>query len=114
MTQVQNERAAGKFATGFKFNVFEFKAEGDTVYVDYAKVIYPDGFIQGKNIKAINELEDGLIISGYAKHALEFVGRGEEMLKNARRVAGNTYPIKEIIKSFGFIWKQDGWVKKEG
>jgi len=81
--------------------------------VDYADPIYED-YRPGKMNKCIMEIENGWVLSGYAKHPLTEIGNVEAILSRAKEVRGRTYDIREKIKERGFVWDKENkcWMRR--
>lgn len=111
---IQNEKAAGKFATGFKYTVLEMTQKDDTAYINYATPEY-ENYRPGKMNTCTMEIETGFITAGYCKHKLEPVGDVEKVLSEVNKVIGKTFALKEFLKEHGFRWDKNEayWVKEK-
>lgn len=109
---IDNEKAAGKFATGFKYNVLEFEKKGTSISVGNAKAEYED-YKFGKMNRCQMKVQHGVKTSGYGRTDPEYYGSAKKYLSSAKVVSGNTYPLRGELKEMGYKWdsKNKRWVR---
>jgi hypothetical protein len=107
MVTIENNKAAGKFASGFKYTVLECIDKDGGVVIQYASPVWKGDYNPRKQNACEMSVDDGVIYSGYAKHDFEWLGDCEEMVRNANWIKGRTYDIKEELKEMGFAWNRE-------
>lgn len=105
MTRIENEKAGGKFAVGYKYTVLgaSFDAQTKTLTLSFPQYIFPDGYKSGKLQRCYTEVEHGIVLSGYKKTTPQFIGDTEQWLKQAEIIDAPSIPIvTEFLRKYGF------------
>ncbi|MFA5730940.1 MAG: hypothetical protein WC934_02925, partial [Acidithiobacillus sp.] len=91
----------------YAFNALQCRLYNNTILVHYPKIDqekcqnFQDQ--QGNAfVKVTMIMQSGFITSGFKETETQFVGKCIDMLYDARCVKGVTYPIKEVLKQYGF------------
>jgi hypothetical protein len=107
---VETYKYAGKMASGFHDTLLEVSSENGVITIDFATVEYDSYTKPGKQApcRMIAESGSAILFEGWKGH-ISIMGDTEKLLVEGKEVKGQTYKVKELIKSFGY--KFDGATK---
>lgn len=113
-------RYAKVYPNPFKETLYNMYIDNEgIVNIDYGEVKFPNGFRHGKQ-NDVTMIAHGSAIHKDSKDRISYLGNAEEVFKHANKIKGQTFDIKDDLKSYGFkwnandkIWEKESSINKE-